>query len=846
MPTNAKIQERFFKKKKLEEIKNAPKINTNVSIQNLAKAQTTATYGEVDGITNYEFDSKDSVLISTKTEEGDVKVTKRNRIFNPLHQLATYNSVITFAVCDLVETNFPYVLQKRNPKYPIANSAGKQRTNMPDLFQKEGLDIEFLVNNLEVASVGAPNPKTRLMQGTKVTFEIQEPYSMGLLFTQMQLKANLANGDADKDVNYREQCYVLIVDFVGEPDPEVKDEKTQNKINEELKNSRVVIPVKISRCEFNVKGGGTTYQFEAFCWNEHALNDQNFKIKHDVVLRGKTVHEMLQTGEQSLMAQINGFTKAKRKHNQRGGSTNANKTSKKIKEKVKTFNEDYVIYFPKPTKTSSPELPDESTLYSLFRDRQGADVVDTGDVVENTFESRSEDRAVKTLLDSSGQGVTVTNQFGDGVKEGLRVSQEVSKQWKGNDIGSAKMLIDEENAQSLGNVFPDIKEAYNDSKRWFPQGNINIDFKKGHLQFEKGTLISDIIETVIILSEYGKKLYERTTQVKQKEPGEVPWFRLFPKSFQLRDMFYKQYVGKDPQVNVINVYPYHVPEALFLDPGEDAPDLDHLRAQVVKQYDYIYTGTNQDILDFEIVYRFAFYNETQKNPQDSSDGNINGNSATKSGDKEINYNSKDWNDRTQSQGGAITQGGEIEINRQAGTEYESITTRIARMWNERIINSPGDLVQLNVRLVGDPYYLPNSGFGNFANLGETIFNDPSKQTDKTSKMSKDGRADFLNRMNLVEFNFRSPVDYDLQSSKESNYYGDLRSVLLNDVESKTKLGFFSGMYIVTKVISSFRQGKFEQEITLTRPPHFAKDAKSGKSEDKKQASLSTGFDPNSP
>jgi len=840
MPSLDKIKERRLNKVNVQDnLKKVSKLNDNIEVakgqvtQGLAQTSTITTDSAVTKVNktfDYESDAyKDSIM---QTEDGQTKLITQQRIFNPLHNLATYNSIITFAVCDLVETNFPEVLQKRNPKYPIAQSAGKQRPADQDLFQSQGLDLEFHVNNLEVSTVAAPEPNTRHMKGTKINFEIQEPYSMGLLFSQMQLKANLANGDADKDVNFREQCYVIIVDFVGEPDPDVVDKIKINKIKEELRESRVVIPIKVSRVEFNVKGGGTTYQFESFCWNEHAIVDENLKIKHDVTLQGSTVHEMLQTGESSLMAQLNGFTRSKK--NQRGGSTIYNRDTKKIT----TFNEDTVIFF--PDMTDSGEGPDESALQFLYRDRQGGAVVDTGDVVENRFSERSEDSVVKMLLDTAGKGITVTNQFGNNQKEGLRVSQEVNKQWTGNEIGRAKMLIDEENAQALGNVFPDIKEAYDDSKRWFPQGNINIDFKKGHLQFEKGTLVSDIIETVLILSEYGKQLYDRTTQSTTNSRGEIKWFRIYPKSFLLKDTFYKQQVGKDPQINVLQVYPYGVPEAMFVDPKDDAPNLDHLRAQIVKQYDYIYTGTNQDILDFEILYRFAFYNETPKNTQDSSEGNTDGNSAVKSKGKLFNWGGKKtWNDRTQKEGGAITQGGEIEIDRMSGTQYESVTTRIARMWNERIINSDGDLVQLNVRLVGDPYYLPNSGFGNFVEFGTKVAKGPNSK-DKT-KMTKDGRADFINRMNLVEFNFRSPVDYDLNSDKNSKYYGDIRSILIKDsAEQKQQLGFFSGMYIVTKVTSVFRQGKFEQEVTLTRPPHFARDAKSGTPTGGKQVN----FDPN--
>jgi hypothetical protein len=59
----------------------------------------------------------------------------------------------------------------------------------------------------------------------------------------------------------------------------------------------------------NVTGKGSTYKIEATPWNDKSHSDRYTKFKTDVSIMGKTVQEVLQTGENSLQKVLNDFQK---------------------------------------------------------------------------------------------------------------------------------------------------------------------------------------------------------------------------------------------------------------------------------------------------------------------------------------------------------------------------------------------------------------------------------------------------------------------------------------------------------------------------------------------------------
>jgi hypothetical protein len=526
---------------------------------------------------------------------------------------------------------------------------------------------------------------------------------------------------------------------------------------------------------------------------------------------------MLQTGEKSLMAQLNKKIGVKAEVVKSTGA-------------YAPYKDDTVVFF--PNVLDDYDLSND-TLEAIKQDRASvSDVVDTGDSQSyvSSFAVEKRDNVIEKLLLSSKNNVQVYNQYGFQGGTGIRATQQEAQTWLGNQIGSSKMFISEDDIQALGQTFPEFNKTYDSKKKIFARNKFSLDLKNRTLNFKKGTAITDIIETVILLSEYSVRIGKRSLQLKEKTPGEVPWFRIHSQVFQLKDSWVKSITKKHPVVNVYHIIPYMVQESLFLDPSEYVPDLDFLESQTVKKYDYIYTGSNQDILDFSIDYKFGFYKAMSTNlnrdataSETSYKSKEDPNYAYRSSNTSLNVND----------GSPSIRGQDLVNVRAEGTEAESTELKIARLYNDLIINSDSDLFDVTMTIVGDTYFLPNSAPGNYATSAQvydsrtTVDSEGNQYKIASIFQNSNGDANFLGRMVLVELNFLTPVDLD-QARGDMTFAG-----YKNEKGEAIRLGMFSGLFRVVQVNSVFRQGKFTQEIRMVRPASLNTDAKSGTKSEKK-------------
>ena len=138
-----------------------------------------------------------------------------------------------------------------------------------------------------------------------------------------------------------------------------------------------------------------------------------------------------------------------------------------------------------------------------------------------------------------------------------------------------------------------------------------------------------------------------------------------------------------------------------------------------------------------------------------------------------------------------------------GLEFTNPAIQTAIQFNENIMNSQVDLLNLTLSIVGDTYFLPNSGMGNLV-IQNVFSTNPDIEFGKRE-------MDYLNGMCHVEVFFVTPVDIDEKT-------GDMKSVAIAGGDgTAVKLGTFSAIYRVTQVESTFRGGKFEQDLTLVAP-----------------------------
>jgi hypothetical protein len=216
-------------------------------------------------------------------------------ILNPLENFAHYTPLWTFACLEKDQFNNPdsYRNSPAALKHIVFASGGRYDEQR---VQTASGSPEFYVNNFTMKSSVAPTEKTGNTNVTQFSWDVYEPYSMGLLLQSLQIAAVNAGY-----INYlNDTPYVLRLDFQG--------------FDEEGRPLTSILPkffvVKLTNVTFNVTEGGSNYKVEASPYNHSGFSDSVNVAFNDVSISGDpngkgTVEELLVTGENSLVNLLN-------------------------------------------------------------------------------------------------------------------------------------------------------------------------------------------------------------------------------------------------------------------------------------------------------------------------------------------------------------------------------------------------------------------------------------------------------------------------------------------------------------------------------------------------------------
>ena len=674
---------------------------------------------------------------------------------NVLKTFASFNYNITLACLTTNEINFPNTTYRVGPpEITVLRSGGEGTRSSKALtaFETSDAKLEYFIDEVEMQSIIAPTTKTRTANATTFSFKVHEPYSMGL-FLQSMMMAALQAGHRD----YQKAPYALIIEFKGFDDK-------GNLVNGGAL-SRRVFPIKIAKVDFDVNAGGSAYNISAYAWNETALSNITQYTKTDISITGDSVLELLQKGPHSLTNELNNRIRTVAE----GQTTVTNK-------------DEYFIMFPEELTSSlgienllsGPPQTAAMTLEEFYTKSSG--LTNFSNLpVPGMKEVEEEFNKFKELY--------ITN---NNISSSVRRFAEDSA--LANDIASATI------AQSMatGGAVPFGQEAYvKDENGNFKSDEITItpDFRT--LTFPKSTSIEQIIEEVLMISSYAKN---SATQFIPDADGMIDWFRVHTQTFLIPDEAVRQATGENPKVFIYAVVPYKVHSSVFSNSSQPSVGIVKRKEQAAKSYDYIYTGKNDDIIDFEINFNNSFYTALSANINGGGDSRM----ATRDGanaSNQENYTPAAGN----TEGSGYSDPATLEDARAPGTgggggaAIQSPAVQVARMFNEAIVNNETDMISMELTVLGDPYYLADSGVGNYSS--------PAAAKGYTG----DGSMDYQRSEVEVLVNFRTPVDYDDETG----------GVKFPSTGGKP-IGEFSGLYKVLKVANTFSSGKFVQVLSLLR------------------------------
>lgn len=506
--------------------------------------------------------------------------------------------------------------------------------------------------------------------------------------------------------------------------------------------------IQFTKVNFSTNEGGSTYKCEAVPANHTGFTNVAQQIVNNIKLRGENIKEMLVAGNTSLCSILN-------------------KAQMDLVPKTQDLADQYVIVFPE--KWSDPVgLPGAGA--EQFEQTLRA-ILDLAQPESSPIKGRT------------GQD---SQSFGDGI------------------IGNSSLGF---GATSGGNInFGFENDVTDEATGLIKRNALTIDPKQREFSFESGVTIQNVIQEVILSSEYAKDAID--PEKVDKTTGRIDWFRV-DVQIKIGDFDLKRNTRQ--RTYIFRVLPFKVHASVFRNPTANPPGYPGLNKIIGKEYKYIYTGQNNDILKFDIQVNQLFHTGKQPAPPENSAGVVATSTSQVGEEPDQTYEVPDTDmaDAATTVDGAPAYS-DLELTKQTtkgGYGAQTVARRVAETLKNSILNQgTGDMTKINLEILGDPYWISDSGMGNY--LGDEYDGDPYLMREAGGAVNYQG-AD-----THIRIIFRTPVEPNLGTSGVGGLYNFPPNEPINP---------YSGIYKVLYVNNKFSDGKFIQTIEATRMPNQPQD-----------------------
>lgn len=711
-----------------------------------------------------------------------------NRIENPLRYFNHYNYIFTLGVLDNAAFNQPDSYRNANGfKTVVLKSGGGERTNgyanrvrtaaeTGSIPGTEAGDAEYYIDDVSVTAVIAPNSNTGTSLGTNVQFTVIEPFSMGKFIEAMMIAAQKAGYK-----NYIDAPFCLKIEFCGWNE---KGEQDYTAV------SPYYIPVKLVKTEFDVGQQGSTYVIKCVPYNETGLTDEATEVKTPINASGSTPLEVLETSRTSVTGVMN------------------DRIQELENKKVIAGYDRYIVVFPK----------DKEGLLNAVR---GQNVNVEG--LRATYQAEEQERirqgreTVRRSSDPDTAAVATPILRPGAPDIYLYLKAYANDSSNMNEIGKSKLL--ENSRDGAPQPMPAPASVNNEQTGVNQQQNSEsqVAGTARSYQFNKGDKIINIIENVVTNAGYAKEVATAPS-----DQGFKKWFRIETFCFIESGGNIEKEIGRPRRIFVYAVQPFFPHESRFLAPGEKPNGISKLKQKVVKEYNYYYTGKNEDVLDFNIKFNNAFFNNIRPDIAQGREDSAQSTAAvptrgTQTAPARTEATSATNNEGTAPTGMQDTPSG--AAGGRPGSPVDGIETRIAQAFHNTLINGQTDMITAEMEIWGDPYYLPTD-LGNYSSTP-----DPSNPG-----VSSDGSMNYMRNEVYILVNFQTPIDYRQTAST---------------MELPTVVKPFSGIYQVMSVTANFVGGVFKQTLKLVRMRGQNDEATSGNTTNTKITGTENALDPGS-
>lgn len=337
------------------------------------------------------------------------------------------------------------------------------------------------------------------------------------------------------------------------------------------------------------------------------------------------------------------------------------------------------------------------------------------------------------------------------------------------------------------------KEDAKKSDQSKPPEGIKFEPDKTVIQFPEDMNIYDIIISVIRDCEYIRNIL-KDIKSRIDEFGMLDYFMV---RMEVSNQAEIDEVSKKPyQRYTYIVSPYRMHYTKIPGFGSQQIEESKLKKLSKREYNYIYTGQNVDVLNFKLNFNTLFF-EAVPASMGNKDAPNTKNAAVPSNGTEARVTGSSV-ERQQANQVPLTPVKVIPSPMQysgsnAAQPQDDPYSVLARNMHESIINSKASMITGEIEILGDPIYLATNGHGGYN----------GKPTG--DGVTANGEANHLYGEILITINFRNPIDIlPLEN-------GGIAHFDANRVP-------FSGIYRVNKVQSTFKDGVFKQRLEVIRVP----------------------------
>lgn len=303
-----------------------------------------------------------------------------------------------------------------------------------------------------------------------------------------------------------------------------------------------------------------------------------------------------------------------------------------------------------------------------------------------------------------------------------------------------------------------------------------------------GTNIIEVINQAIRSSSYITNQIDLDKKDKNSNNEPINWFKIVPKvkigAFDKKRQTY--------QKDIV----YHVSKYTYFNNKYPFTKNTGTPTSWVKEYNYIFTGKNDSIIDLNIDFNTAFYIAIQ-----SFKGKTKEVSGASVGEKTTTDDKNNTTSKTREESPTDTTKQSLDPtplrvvprsgNNETGANKDDKTDAANDLFKSVLSSARGDMINIQMKILGDPEFIKQ----------DDLLYMPGQQVQRVIDEFGSLVTDATEIVSFVRF--RTPSDID-------------QSTGLMDFQTWENESSFTGLYRVIQVVSEFVRGQFVQTLDLIR------------------------------